>query len=142
VDIAWNEALRIATRGRRRVPSRRRQQGWRRRPAAVPAGPDPLTTMTGLVLAQDGATPAAGAQVVVDAGPYGLFVTVTGEDGRFSVPGVPTLEGTVGVAASLRDACVLYNTGQSAPVPALVAGGVSDAGTLVLAPDHGPGFFF
>jgi hypothetical protein len=110
--------------------------------AAVPPGPDPLATMTGLVLAQDGATPAAGAQVVVDAGPYGLFVTVTGNDGRFSVPGVPTLEGTVGVAASLRDACVLYNTGQPALVSTLAAGGVSDAGTLVLAPDHGPGFFF
>jgi hypothetical protein len=34
--------------------------------------------------------------VVVDAGapPYGLFVTVTGDAGRFSVPGLPTLEGT------------------------------------------------
>jgi hypothetical protein len=110
--------------------------------AAAPTGPDPLTTLSGLVLAQDGATPAAGAQVVVDAGPYGLFVTVTGDDGRFSVAGVPTLEGTVGVAASLRDTCVLYNTGQPELVPALAAGGVSDAGTMVLAPDHGPGLFF
>jgi hypothetical protein len=103
------------------------------------SGPDPLTTVTGLVVAADGTTPVAGAQVVVDAGPYGLFTATTGADGRFSVPAVPTIEGSVAVAASLHPTCVLDNSGRPLAVSSLTAGGVTDVGTLVLAPDSGPG---
>jgi 3D (Asp-Asp-Asp) domain-containing protein len=103
------------------------------------SGPDPGTTVTGLVLGQDGATPAAGVQAVVDAGAYGLFVTVTGNDGRFSIAGVPTLGGSVAVAASRRDGCVLLTTGKPLAAPALAPGAVTDVGTLTLSPDHGPG---
>jgi hypothetical protein len=111
--------------------------------ASLPAtGADPGTTVTGLVVGQDGATPAAGVQVVVDAGPYGLFVTVTGADGRFSIAGVPTLEGSVAVAASQRTGCVLLNSGKPLSVPALAPGNVTDVGTLQLSPDTGPGGLF
>jgi hypothetical protein len=103
------------------------------------SGPDPLTTVTGLVVAAEGTTPVAGAQVVVDAGPYGLFAASTGADGRFSILAVPTLEGSVAVAASLHQACVLDNSGRPLTMPALAAGDVTDVGTLVLAPDSGPG---
>jgi hypothetical protein len=105
-------------------------------PAA--SGPDPGTTLTGRVVAADGTTPVGGAKVVVDAGPYGLFTTTSGTDGRFSLPGVPTLQGSIAVAASQRQGCTLYNSGQPANVTALAAGGTTDAGTLVLAPDSGP----
>jgi hypothetical protein len=103
------------------------------------SGPDPLTTVTGLVVAADGTTPVAAAHVVVDAGPYGLFTTATGADGRFSIPAVPTFEGSVAVAASLRQTCVLDNSGGPLIVSSLTAGDVTDVGTLVLAPDSGPG---
>jgi hypothetical protein len=105
-------------------------------------GPHPGATVTGLVVGQDGATPAIGAQVVVDAGPYGLFVTVTGGDGRFSIAGVPTLEGSVAVAASLRTGCLLLNSGKPLTVTALASGDVTDVGTLALSPDSGPGSGF
>jgi hypothetical protein len=106
---------------------------------ALPAGgADPGTTVTGLVVASDHVTPIAGAQVVVDAGPYGLFTTTSGADGSFSLPGVPTLQGSITVAASQRQGCTLYDSGPPASVTALAAGGTTDAGTLVLAPDSGP----
>jgi hypothetical protein len=101
-------------------------------------GPDLQTTITGLVVAADGVTPAASAQVVVDAGAYGLIVATAGADGRFSVPGVPTLAEVVGVAAALRQGCVLYNSGAPFLVGMLVPLGVTDAGTRVLEPDQGP----
>jgi hypothetical protein len=103
-----------------------------------PSGTDPLTTVTGLVVAADHTTPVAGAQVVVDAGPFGLFTTTTGADGRFSVPGVPTLQASIAIAASQHQACVLDNSGRPVTVSPLTTGGTTDAGTLVLAPDSGP----
>jgi hypothetical protein len=106
------------------------------------SGPDPLTAVTGLVVAADGTTPVPSAQVVVDAGPYGLFTTTTGPDGTFVIAGVPTLERSVAVAASLHQACTLDNTGRPQNVSALVPGGSTDVGTLVLGPDRGPVIFF
>jgi len=106
------------------------------------SGPDPGTLVTGLVVAADGTTPVAGARVVVDAGPYGLLSATSGADGRFAVPGVPTLAGSVAVAASRRQGCTLENSGQPASLTALAAGGTTDAGTLVLAPDGGPTIIF
>jgi hypothetical protein len=103
-----------------------------------PGGADALTTVTGLVVAADHTTPVAGARVVVDAGPYGLFTATTGADGRFSVTGVPTLQGSIAVAASQRQACTLDNSGPPAGVAPLAPGGVTDAGNLVLGPDSGP----
>ena len=107
---------------------------------ALPAaGSDPLTTVAGLVLAADGMTPAPGAQVVVDAGTAGLFVATTTADGRFSIVGVPTAQGSVHVGASLRQACTLYNSGNPLELAMLTAGGLTNASTLVLTADRGPG---
>jgi hypothetical protein len=121
------------------APGARTDLGVLQLQPAAPGGADPLTTVTGLVVGTDGVTPVAGAQVVVDTGPYGLFVTTSGGDGRFSILGVPTLEGSVDVAASLRHACILDNSGQPLHVSALAAGAVTDVGRLLLAPDQGPG---
>ena len=96
---------------------------------------DPLTTVTGWVLNTDG-SPAAGAQVVVDLG-YLQQVTLAGSDGSFTFGNVPTLQGSLAVAASLRQSCAVYNTGRPRQIDPL-PGDTTDAGTLVLAPDRGP----
>jgi hypothetical protein len=121
------------------APSGRTDLGTVQLQPLAASGSDPLTTVAGLVVGADGTTPAAGAQVVVDAGPSGLLVATTGADGRFSLAGVPTLQGSVAVAASLRQGCALDTTGNPLTLPALAPGGVTDAGTLVLAADQGPG---
>src|ERR1700674_1333357 len=70
-------------------------------------GPDPLTTVTGQVNHSDG-SPAAGAQVVIDLG-YAQLVATAGSDGSFTVSGVPTLQSTISVGASLHG-CTLLTT--------------------------------
>ncbi len=85
--------------------------------------PDPLTTVTGRVVDEEGA-PVAGATVSV----LGRSAT-TGPDGRFTIPGVPTVQPTLIVRASLnRDGTVL--TGFSAPM-APVRGGTTAVGDIV-----------
>jgi hypothetical protein len=103
--------------------------------AAAASGADPLTTVIGAVQNADG-SPAAGAQVVIDLG-YDLLVLTAAADGSFSAAGVPTLQGSVAIAASERQACVLYNTGHPLVVSQLNPGGVTDVGALTLNPDHG-----
>ena len=104
-------------------------------PLAV-SGPDPLTTVTGTVVNGDG-SPAAGAQIVVDLG-YLQLVTAAGADGSFTLSGVPTLQGGLSVAASIRQACAVYDSGQPQSFNQLNAGGVTDVGQLFLRPDRGP----
>jgi hypothetical protein len=100
------------------------------------SGPDPLTTVTGQVNNPDG-SPAAGAEVVIDLG-YAQLVTTTAVDGTFSVPGVPTLQGGIQVAASRYLPCnVLYATGPLNVAP-LNPGDITAVGVLTLGPDHGP----
>jgi uncharacterized repeat protein (TIGR01451 family) len=98
-------------------------------------GADPLTTVTGRVNNLDG-SPAAGAQVVIDLG-YAELIATTGADGAFTVSGVPTLQGTIKLGASLHG-CTLFNTDLPTSVNSLNAGGVTDVGVLTLVPDSGP----
>jgi hypothetical protein len=99
-------------------------------------GPDPLTTVTGQVNNPDG-SPAAGAEVVIDVG-YAQLLTTTGGDGSFSVAGVPTLQGGVEVAASLRLPCGLLVATGPVNVASLNPGGVTAVGVLILRRDSGP----
>ncbi len=99
------------------------------------SGPDPLTTLSGQVVNDDGS--AAGALVVVDLG-YAQLTTTTAADGSWSVGGVPTLAGSVYVGASLVESCALYFSGGATLVEPLVPGGVTSAGALTLRPDSGP----
>jgi hypothetical protein len=99
-------------------------------------GSDPLTTVNGLVLNDDG-SPAAGATVTIDVG-YAVLTTTAASDGTFSLGGVPTLQGSLYVAASSRLNCAVYHTAGPLFVNQLVAGGVTDVGTLTLVPDNGP----
>jgi hypothetical protein len=94
-------------------------------------GPDPLTTIAGQVVNQDG-SPAAGALVVVDLG-YAQITTTALADGSFSLSGVATLAGSVSIGASLTEQCVLNESGAMA-VTQLVTGGVTDVGVLTIAP--------
>jgi hypothetical protein len=103
-------------------------------------GPDPLTTVIGRVQNADG-SPAAGVEVVIDIG-YDLLATATAADGSFSLAGVPTLQGSIHVAASVHQACALYNTGHPIQMSNLNPGGVTDIGLLSLQLDSGPQIFF
>ena len=65
---------------------------------AVTTGADPLTTVEGFVLLDDG-MPADGAIVTV----LGLVLSdATGSDGFFSIPGVPSDLGPIGVLAEIN----------------------------------------
>ena len=59
--------------------------------------PDPLTTATGKVVDPTG-LPVAGAKVRVFTD-WDVFLTTTGADGTFTVSGVPTVNGDLGVTA-------------------------------------------
>jgi hypothetical protein len=87
--------------------------------------PDPLTTVVGRVVDANG-LPLIGASVTVQS-----FTDVTGADGRFSIPGVPTAQTDIVVVAAytLPDGSQL--SGTSNPVPA-VALGQTDVGTIVV----------
>ena len=98
-------------------------------------GPDPLTTVTGQVIT-DVQLPAAGAQVVLDLG-YEQIVTTTGGDGSFTVSGVPTLEGSIYVGASLHG-CTLLTTHSPQLNISVNPGGVTNVGTLIVGPNQIP----
>jgi hypothetical protein len=95
----------------------------------VNAIPDPLTLITGLVT--DAATPPQPVANATVTAPGGL-TAVTGADGRFSIPGAPTVLGNIIVTAT---ATVNTNslTGSSLAV-APNRGGVTDVGTIQLIP--------
>jgi protocatechuate 3,4-dioxygenase beta subunit len=97
--------------------------------------PDPSsTTVTGLVL--DSANqPVAGARVVVVAPDSMTLKSTSGADGRFRVPGVPQFGRVDVVASEVQGRFTLQAKASFVPV---VAGGVTDAGTLVLAPTESP----
>ncbi len=100
------------------------------------SGPDPLTTVSGQVLNQDG-SPGAGAQVVIDVG-YGQLIGSAATDGTFAVAGVPTLQGAITVTASLHLPCnVLWVAGPLA-VNELTPGGSTGVSLPPLVPDPGP----
>jgi len=97
--------------------------------------PDPtLATVTGLVLDRAN-QPVSGAAVAVLVPGSLVLKGTSGGDGRFRVPGVPEL-GSIGVVASkVQGLFTLQGRMNSVPV---VAGGDTDAGTLVLAPTESP----
>jgi hypothetical protein len=90
--------------------------------------PDPLTLVTGLVTDQTSA-PVSGATATA---PGGLTAT-TGADGRFSIPGVPTIFGNIQVNATFTPAGGTTLSGSSVAVPPVLAG-VTDVGTIQLIP--------
>jgi hypothetical protein len=101
------------------------------------SGPDPLSTVTGAVANSDN-SPAAGAQVTIDTGTR-LFLGTTGSDGRFSISGIPTLQGSVTVSASLHSGCSVFAPNPPLFGVAVSPGGVVDVGTIILQLDLGPG---
>jgi hypothetical protein len=62
--------------------------------------PDPGTSVTGRVTDSSG-LPVAGARVHV-SNDWDVFPTTTGADGRFSIPGVPTVDGDLSAYATIR----------------------------------------
>jgi hypothetical protein len=91
--------------------------------------PDPLTLVTGLVV--DAATPPNPIANATVTAPGGLQA-ITGNDGHFSIPNVPTVLGNIFVTVT---ATVNGNslTGSSAAL-APVRGGVTNTGTTTLIP--------
>jgi hypothetical protein len=90
--------------------------------------PDPLTLVTGLVT-DVANSPIAGASVTAPGGLMGI----TGTNGRFSIPSVPTVLGNIFVTATFTPSGQPTETGTSASV-APVLGGVTDVGTTQLIP--------
>jgi hypothetical protein len=84
--------------------------------------PDPLTTATGIVIDRTG-DPVAGARVHVYT-VWDVFPGTTGTDGRYSIPGIPTVDDWLEAFASVRRQGRLEtgNSGQFEPVP----GGITD----------------
>ncbi len=99
-------------------------------------GPDPLTTVTGQVFTSDG-SPGSGAQVVIDIG-YAQLVATAAADGSFAVAGVPTLQGTVTVTASLHLPCHVLLVAGPVTVSQLDPGGLSAVTMPQLVTDPGP----
>jgi hypothetical protein len=92
----------------------------------VPIVPDPLTLVTGQVV--DGNNnPLQNATVTAPGGRTG----VSGPDGRFAIPSVPTVLGDIFISGSYTalDGSVLTGTSISRPP---VRSGVTDVGTTVL----------
>lgn len=86
--------------------------------------PDPMTQITGQVVGLDG-MPLAGAMV---SAPGGKTAT-TGENGRFQINGVPTVQGNLTVLATYTPLDSYPRSGTSAPtVP--VPAGVTDIGQI------------
>ena len=86
--------------------------------------PDPLTTVTGRVLTEQGAT-VSGATVTAFS-----RSAVTRADGTFSIPGVPTILGNVAVTATATIDGVLVTRKSASVAP--VVGGMTDVGEIVL----------
>lgn len=87
--------------------------------------PDPLTTVSGIVVGVDGA-PVVGATVTTVDG----LSAVTGVGGTFSIYNVPTVRGNIVANARLEGTTVL--TGSSAAF-APVRGGVTNVGTITIS---------
>ncbi len=97
--------------------------------------PDPsASTVAGLVLDGTG-QPAAGAGVAVVAPGNTVLKGTCGADGTFRVSGVPQFGNVAVVASKVQGRFTLQAVVSSLP---LVGGGVTDAGTLVLAPTESP----
>lgn len=90
--------------------------------------PDPLTLVTGLVSDANN-VPVSGATVTAPGGAQ----AITGSDGRFSIPGVPTVLGSIFVTATFTPPGQSALTGTSLAVAAN-RGGVTDVGTVQLIP--------
>ncbi|PWU11426.1 MAG: hypothetical protein C5B51_02665, partial [Terriglobia bacterium] len=87
--------------------------------------PDPLTTVTGVVV--DNAQPVGGATVTV-----GSLGTQTTANGAFTLTGVPTISGNIiAMATATINGAVM--AGLSTPVPP-VRGGTTNVGTITLSP--------
>jgi len=80
--------------------------------------PDPLTTVIGRVLAQGGNLVAGATVTCADVS------ALTGADGTFSIPAVPTIAGAIQCTATFEAV-----TGISSAVPA-VRGGITDVGQI------------
>ena len=92
----------------------------------VPVVPDPLTVVSGLVV-DPNAAPLAGATVTTNGGLSGL----TGSDGRFTIPNVPTVQGNIVANATFTDSNNNTLQGSSGGI-APVRGGITDVGTVSL----------
>lgn len=92
----------------------------------VPVVPDPLTLVTGQIVDSDN-NPLPNANVTAPGGRAG----VTGTDGRFAIPGVPTVVGDIFITGRFTAPGGNTLTGTSASFPA-VRGGVTDVGTTSL----------
>ncbi len=95
-------------------------------PVTVTVAPDPLTTVTGLVVDSAGA-PVAGALVTAAAG----RTATTDAAGRFQVSGVPTVLGNLVIQAQHTPAGGAVRNGTS-PAVAPVPGGETQAGTIMV----------
>lgn len=84
--------------------------------------PDPLTTATGKVVDSAG-LPVAGARVRVFTD-WDIFPTLTGADGIFLIPGIPTVNGDLGATA--RKGCRSGFADSVPPEP----GGITDFGEI------------
>jgi hypothetical protein len=98
--------------------------------------PDPGTTVTGRVLNSLTGAPVAGATVNVFTG-FDVFPTVSAADGSFSLPGLPTFDGQLWAfgAATIDGVGFVGPAGPDDPEPE----GVTDLGSLLLAPGSGGG---
>ncbi len=96
---------------------------------AQPAGPpDPGTTVVGTVVDENGAGVAGAVVKATDS--YSIVTGVSGGDGSFSLPGVPTIRRSLLIVASTTTGGVLRRGSIGAgPVP----GGVTDAGLIALS---------
>ena len=101
-------------------------------PVTVSVIPDPGTTAVGLVVDHE-ATALAGAGVscVPLEDPSATVSGTTGADGRFSLPGLPTVRGDIVCAATYTDGSGASGSGTSSGT-APVAGGSTDVGTIVI----------
>jgi hypothetical protein len=94
-----------------------------------PVVPDPLTTVSGIVVDDTGA-PIVGATVVTTGDRSGT----TGSGGAFAIPGVPTVRGNIVASANyIRPSDGASLSGSSASVPP-VRGGVTNVGTIAAVP--------
>ena len=75
--------------------------------------------------------------MVIDTGDGQIVATAAG-DGTFAVPGVPTLQGTIKITASLHLPCNVRLVGGPLTVSELIPGGQTAVSLPQLVPDPGP----
>ncbi|MBI2194879.1 MAG: Ig-like domain-containing protein [Planctomycetes bacterium] len=97
-------------------------------PRTVQVSPDPGTTVVGRVEDQD-----SSAMGGVELSVFGSFPGVTFPDGSFTIPGVPTVRGSIVVKALAILDGVRFLGESSAFVP--VPGGTTDVGTITVRPE-------